>query len=92
MEYINNVELLGFAGKSRRSGDRTVLQVATEYVYRSEDGCPTIETTWHTVVVDCETQFRWGDMVHVKGRLVNHTLENGVITEVIADELIVAAR
>ena len=96
-KYINKVELRGFAGKSRRRGDRTVLQVATEYVYRSEDGCPTIETTWCTVVVDCETQFRWGDMVHVKGRLVNrrYTLENGedrIFTEIIADEVMVAAR
>ncbi|MBR5385171.1 MAG: single-stranded DNA-binding protein [Bacteroidales bacterium] len=53
MEQLNKVELRGKIGSVRigNFGDQTVahLSVATNYVYKTKDGTPAAEITWHNV-------------------------------------------
>lgn len=85
MEQLNRVELRGVVGSVRESkvGDLIFvrLTVATNYMYKSKDGSPVIETTWHQVekFFDRSPEFKKGDKVYVLGRLraQRYTRENG---------------
>lgn len=81
MTYKNSVELTGIVGAARHttvSGKRLChFNVATNLAYKTSDGCPVIETTWH----DCQywekddkeypVDLKRGTKVHVCGMLVN---------------------
>lgn len=102
MEQLNKVELVGHVGSisiNRISGK--VLgrfTVATSYAYRSSDGTPVVDTTWHNVsawegqgIEDLQSIGR-ADAVHVVGRLrmVRYTAADGAertVTEVIASKV-----
>lgn len=102
MEQLNRVELIGHIGSisiNRISGNLYGrFSVATSYAYKSKDGTPVIDTTWHNVLawqeqgtVALESLTR-GDAVHVVGRIrvVRCTTESGadrVVTEVIASKV-----
>jgi len=95
---LNRVEIVGTVGncKVQNVCDTRIarLSVATNYAYRAKDGCPVIETTWHSVVC-FEKDFRDEDMdsitkgtkVHLTGRIRNQRVvgEDGVdrtVTEI----------
>ena len=79
MEQLNKVELIGTVGSVyvKEFGTAKVanFSVATNYCYKSSQGEPVIETTWHRVIAwdspDNADAFRLskGDQVHVIGRL-----------------------
>ena len=79
MEQLNKVELRGTLGVLRVMpvGDKryATMSVATNYCYKSAEGYPVIETTWHIVTVwegdGCPdlSIFQKGDQVHIIGRL-----------------------
>lgn len=79
MEQLNKIELRGILGVIRvqNVGEQhhATMNVATNYAYKDADGCPVIETTWHTVTAwegkDCPdlASLQKGDPVHVIGRL-----------------------
>ena len=79
MEQLNKVELIGTVGSVyvKEFGTTKVanFSVATNYCYKSSQGEPVIETTWHRVIAwespDNADAFRIGkgDQVHVIGRL-----------------------
>lgn len=54
MENINRIELQGYVGNVRtneHNGSRVAnFSVATEIIYKTRDGSPVSETTWHNVV------------------------------------------
>lgn len=78
MEQLNRVELRGNVGSIRiqRIGDNNVanFSLATNLAYKSNDGYPIIETTWHNVTawegkstpLDGLTK---GCKVHIIGRI-----------------------
>lgn len=79
MEYINRIEIQGNIGSVRiiKSGEKKLarLTVLTNHIYKAQDGCPVVESTWHAVSVwendrikDLESLHK-GQEVHVKGRL-----------------------
>lgn len=81
MEQLNRIELKGLVGnvKITKVGDdgRRIANfgLATNYVYKSADGVPVIETTWHSVTaieggkcIDFDSIAK-GSPVHVIGRL-----------------------
>lgn len=75
MEQLNRVELRGIVGSVRESkvGDMILvkLTVATNFMYKSKDGYPVIETTWHSVerFYAESPGIQKGDNVWVVGRL-----------------------
>ncbi|MBR5175455.1 MAG: single-stranded DNA-binding protein [Bacteroidales bacterium] len=79
MEQLNKVELIGTVGSVyvKEFGTTKVanFSVATNYCYKSSQGEPVIETTWHRVIAwdgpDTKDAFRIskGEQVHVIGRL-----------------------
>ena len=79
MEQLNKVELRGILGVLRVMPVGTTryatMSVATNYCYKDGEGCPVIETTWHTVIAwegkNCQdlSELQKGDPVHVIGRL-----------------------
>lgn len=79
MEYINKIELRGNVGNVRiqNVSGRNVAKItlATNIAYKSSDGCPVIETTWHNVtawegenVKNLESITK-GSKIHVIGRI-----------------------
>ena len=54
MEQLNRIELRGIVGSVyiKDFGNAKVanFSVATNYCYKSSDGTPVIETTWHRIV------------------------------------------
>ena len=78
MEHLNKIELVGTVGyvNNTKVGDLTNIRfsVATNYAYKSNDGCAVIETTWHNCTAWSDknpkaTQLTKGDTVHLSGRL-----------------------
>ena len=79
MEHINKVEIRGNVGTVRmneHNGKKVAnFSVVTDFLYKSREGIPLSETTWHNVVawsgkdiadLDLITK---GTTVHVHGRL-----------------------
>jgi len=79
MEQLNRIELRGIVGSVyiKEFGNAKVanFSVATSYGYKSSDGTPVIETTWHRVVAwegngICDLhRLQKGMGVHVIGRI-----------------------
>lgn len=77
--YINRVELAGMVGSIRVtevSGVKVArLSLATENIYRSNDGTVFVDTEWHAVTawssseVEDVTTLKKGDFIKVTGRL-----------------------
>lgn len=78
MEQLNKVELRGIVGSvcEKVVGDKIItrLTVATNYVYKANDGSVVIETTWHTVSKWSDTPLgiQKGDSVEIIGRIRNY--------------------
>ena len=102
MEQLNRVELRGTVGSVyvKDFGNTKVanFSVATNYCYRSSQGEPVIETTWHRIMAwdstDNADAFRIGkgDRVHVIGRLrvQRYTGTDGVersLVEIVASKV-----
>lgn len=103
MEYINRIELQGLVGSIRSNivnGCKVAnFSLATEAIYRTSDGFPVVEVTWHNVVAweesakDCDlSEIGKGSKVRVLGRLrtSKYTGANGeekIYYEVIASEV-----
>ena len=90
MEHINKVEIRGNVGTVRmneHNGKKVVnFSVVTDFLYKSREGIPLSETTWHNVVawsgkdiVDLELITK-GAQVHVCGiiRANKYTSADGV--------------
>ena len=79
MEQLNRIELRGIIGsvyvKDFVNAKVANFSVATSYGYKSSDGTPVIETTWHRVVAwegngICDLhRLQKGMGVHVIGRI-----------------------
>lgn len=73
------------------------LSIVTNHAYKSSDGSPVIESTWHNVSAwDIKTNdvehIEKGSKVHVVGRIrhASHTMSSGEViegTEVLANSL-----
>ena len=80
MEFLNKIELRGVVGVSRLTncGPTTIcnFSLMTEYAYKGDNGCATIDTLWIQVIA-CGPKPGWPDLekiqkgskVHVIGRL-----------------------
>lgn len=76
---INRVELRGVVGTARLSetgsGRIVRFSLATNYVYKSSDGSPVIETTWHNCLafegkqIGGIDRIMKGTAVHLTGRI-----------------------
>lgn len=102
MEQLNRIELRGIVGSVyvKDFGNAKVanFSVATNYCFKSKDGTPVIETTWHRVVAwegeniqDLDKLMK-GSSVHVLGRLRNqrYTAADGSeksVVEIIANKV-----
>lgn len=101
-QNINRVELQGVVGTTRLnetgSGQIVRFSLATNYIYKSSDGSPVIETTWHNCLafegkhVSCLDRIAKGTAVHLTGRIrcrrfvdINNAERNE--TEIVADSL-----
>lgn len=81
MEQLNRIELKGTVGSIRVQtfSDKQVARISlvTNYVYKSKDGDPVIETTWHSISAWENKAFpdlasiQKGDRLYVVGRLRN---------------------
>lgn len=79
MEHLNKIELVGILWNiTVQDYDTTKvgkLIIVTECEYVAQDGCKTIETTWHYVTawesedVKNLNQLEVGNTVHIVGRL-----------------------
>ena len=79
MENINKIELQGFVGNVRTNeynGSKVAnFSLATETIYKSRDGNPISETTWHNIVawegkdVQNIDRIAKGRAVYIAGRL-----------------------
>lgn len=79
MEQLNKIEIQGIIGsvyvKNFGNAKCANFSVATDYCYKSQDGCAVVETTWHRVVawegnlIKNLDQLQKGCAVHVIGRL-----------------------
>lgn len=79
MEQLNRVELRGNVGNVRvnlAGGSRVAnFSLATNYVYKTKERQPAVETTWHNIVaweskeVPDLTIIRKGAPLYVRGRL-----------------------
>ena len=78
MEFLNRIELRGVVGASSLTnvgGDSVArFSLATEYSYKSKDGTPVIETTWHNITAWASQMpevrnIAKGDIIHIVGRL-----------------------
>lgn len=97
MEYINRVELQGIVGSARTSeiGDKTLLRlsVATNNVYKGQDGYAVVECTWHNVTYwlpegEDTSRFTKGAPVHITGRIRNQRYSGSDGTEHYTCEII----
>lgn len=78
-QNINLVELQGVVGTARLSetgsGRIVRFSLATNYIYKSSDGLPVIETTWHSCIafegghVSGIDRIVKGTAVHLTGRI-----------------------
>ena len=78
MEHINKVEIRGNVGTVRineHNGRKVAnFSVVTDFLYKSREGIPLSETTWHNVVAWSGKDIAdlglvtKGAMVHVQGR------------------------
>lgn len=79
MEYVNNVEIIGRVGSIRIrevSGlKHATISVATEHVYKNNEGTVYVETDWHCVkafngenIADLD-KIKVADMLYIIGRL-----------------------
>lgn len=101
-QNINRVELQGVVGTTRLnetgSGQIVRFSLATNYIYKSSDGSPVIETTWHNCLafegkhVSGLDRIAKGTAVHLTGRIrcrrfvdINNAERNE--TEIVADSL-----
>lgn len=102
MEQLNKVILCGVVGNIRVSdvsGKKLArISLATNYAYRTQDGCAVIETTWHNIVawekpeIPALDSIQRGDAIYIEGRLRHqrYTDSNGsehTVTEIIASKL-----
>ena len=102
MEHLNKIELRGIIGSVRvqNVADTKVanFSVATSHAYKSQDGSPVLETTWHNVVaweggqIQNLDQLKKGSSVHICGRLRNrkYTASDGTeraVCDIIAGTL-----
>lgn len=81
MEQLNRIELKGTVGSIRVQtfSEKHVARISlvTNYVYKSKDGDPVIETTWHNISAWENKSFpdlntiQKGDRLYVVGRLRN---------------------
>ena len=90
MEQLNRIELRGYVGFAHQNtfGDSRMVRfsLATSYYYKSPDGAPVIDTTWHNVSVwdgrhDIDlAQIKKGAAVEVVGRVKDskYTTADGV--------------
>ncbi len=79
MEQLNRIELKGNVGnvKIQHVGDNDVIRfsLATNYVFKSKDGNPVIETTWHNITawngkgMPDFSKIGKGTLAHVYGRV-----------------------
>ena len=79
MEQLNRIEIRGIIGsvyvKDFANAKVANFSVATSYAYKSSDGTPIVETTWHRVVawegngIMNLHHLQKGNGVHVIGRL-----------------------
>ena len=79
MEHLNKIELRGIIGsvyvKDFGNTKSANFSVATDYCFKSQDGTPVIETTWHRVIawegnqIKNLDQLKKGCGVHVIGRI-----------------------
>lgn len=79
MENINKIELQGFVGNVRtneHNGSKVAnFSLATETIYKTRDGNPASETTWHNIVawegrdIQNVEKIAKGMAVYVTGRL-----------------------
>ena len=101
-QNINHVELQGVVGTTRLnetgSGQIVRFSLATNYIYKSSDGSPVIETTWHNClafegkhVIGIDRIMK-GAAVHLTGRIrcyrfvdINNTERTR--TEIVANTL-----
>lgn len=102
MEQLNRITLRGIVGSVRVSdisGKKVArISVATNYAYKTQDGCAVIETTWNSIVAWEKPEFpqldtiQRGDALYIEGRLrqqryTDNTGSEHTITEVIASKL-----
>lgn len=101
-QSINRVELQGVVGTARLSdtGEGRIVRfsLATNYVYKSSDGTPVIETNWHNCLAfegkhigDIDKIMK-GTAVHLIGRIrcyrfVDINNAEGTRTEIVANTL-----
>ena len=79
MEQLNKIEIQGIIGsvyvKNFGNAKCANFSVATDYCYKSQDGCAVVETTWHHFVAwegnlfKNLDQLQKGCGVHVIGRI-----------------------
>lgn len=102
MEHINKIELRGNVGSVRineHNGKKVAnFSVVTELLYKSREGAPALETTWHNIVawsgkdicnLDLITK---GTPVHLTGRVRTnrYTTSEGIektFDEILANRL-----
>lgn len=102
MEQLNRITLRGIVGSVRVSdisGKKVArISVATNYAYKTPDGCAVIETTWHNIVAWDKPEFppldtiSKGDSLSIEGRLrqqryTDNTGNEHTFTEVIVSKL-----
>ena len=90
MEQLNRIELRGYVGFTTMNtfGDSRMVRfsLATSLAYRSPDGAPVTDTTWHNVSIwdgrhDIDlSQIKKGALVEVVGRMKDskYTTADGV--------------
>ena len=90
MEQLNRIELRGYVGFTHQNtfGNSRMVRfsLATSYFYRSPEGAPVVETTWHNVSVwdgngDIDiSQIKKGAVIEVIGRMkgTKYTTAEGV--------------
>lgn len=106
MEYLNKIELRGIIGnvKPVKVGDATYavhFTLATNYAYRSIDGTPIVDVSWHDITawvgkdisLEAVSSLKKGDAVEVVGRLKtqSYTSSNGEVrscVNVIANKVV----
>lgn len=101
MEQLNRIEICGIVGNVRRGNVQgkviARMTVATNYIYKSQDGTPVIETTWHSVTcwegkdIDKSTleSIEKGTKIHLVGRLRNQRFTKADGTEHTLAEILV---
>lgn len=97
-QQLNRIQLRGIVGSikvSDISGTKVArITLATNYAYRSQDGCAVIETTWHNITAWEKPTFPAlesickGDNLYIEGRIKNQRYTRADGTEVYSTEVI----